>query len=139
MIYILKGLGGFLGKADDGLDQAFLCLWRSHINSTLSTSGVTDSCFSKLNQTQLISDIKMGLNVAFSNPSLNSTAGQSINTMGQSFKCLKGKLAGFTGQSTRATVVSYTNTCFPSQDSTTQLIVAAVISSFDLLALQNSN
>jgi len=127
-----------LVKADDGLDLAFLCLWKANMNGTLSTSGVTDNCFSNLNQTQLVSDIKMGLNVAFSQPSLNSTASQSIQSMATSFQCLKSKMAGFTGQSTRATVVSYTNACFPSKDNTTQQIVAAVIGSFDLLALQNS-
>ena len=108
------------------------------MNGTLSTSGVTDNCFSNLNQTQLVSDIKMGLNVAFSQPSLNSTASQSIQSIASSFQCLKSKMAGFTGQSTRSTVVSDTNSCFPSQDSTTQQIVAAVLSSFALLALQTS-
>ena len=125
-------------KADDGLDLAFLCLWKANMNGTLSTSGVTDNCFSNLNQTQLVSDIKMGLNVAFSQPSLNSTASQSIQSIASSFQCLKSKMAGFTGQSTMAAVVSDTNSCFPSQDSTTQQIVAAVLSSFDLLALENS-
>jgi hypothetical protein len=139
---IVKGFGGFFAKADsenDDLAQAFLCLWKAHINGELATAGVTDSCFSSLTQTQLILDIKSGLDIAFSQPSLSSTASQSVNKMAKSFKCLKTKMTGFTEQSTRETVVENANACFPSQDSTSQQVVSSVISSFDLLALNNSS
>ena len=116
-----------------------MCLWKVHINGKLASPGVTDNCFSSLTQTQLILDIKSGLDIAFSQPSLSSIASQSLNKMAASFKCLKTKMTGFTGQSTRETVVNNTNTCFPSQDSTTQQVVSAVISSFDLLALSSSS
>ena len=52
-----------MAQDDDGLAQAFVCLWRKNLNGTLITPGVTDNCFNGLGQTQLILDIKNGLNI----------------------------------------------------------------------------
>jgi hypothetical protein len=138
---IIKGCFGLAVKAADGSDslaQAFLCLWKLHINGELATSGNTDSCFSGLTQTQLVIDIQSALDVAFSNPSSFSTATDTQNRMALAFSCLKNQLSGFNGQSGRSNVLANTKICFPSNTTTTQSIVAAIIKSFDLLALSSS-
>ena len=128
-----------MAQDDDGLAQAFVCLWRNNLNGTLLTPDVTDNCFSDLGQTQLIIDIKNGLNIAFSQPGLSSSVSESVESIAASVICLNdfNDLMEMTSteKSTRETVIDITNACFPSNDSTTQKIVAGVISSFDILAL----
>ena len=129
-----------MAQDDDGLAQAFVCLWRNNLNGTLLTLDVTDNCFNDLDQTQLILDIKNGLNIAFSQPGLSSSASKSIKGIAASSICLKNGFNDLmemtsTEKSTRGIVIDITNKCFPSNDSTTQKIVAGVISCFDILAL----
>ncbi len=116
-----------------------MCLWRLHINGELASSGNTDSCFSGLTQTQLVIDIQSALDVAFSDPSSYATSTDTQNKMALAFSCLKNQMSGFNGKSGRSNVLANAKICFPSDDATTQRIVAAIIKSFDLLALSNSN
>jgi hypothetical protein len=137
-----KGCFGLAVKAadeSDGFVEAFLCFWKLHINGILDISGFTDSCFSGLTQTQLVIDIQSALDVAFSDPSSSSTASDSVNTMALAFSCLTKQLSDFNEQSDRTSVVASASICFPSDDTATQTVVTAIINSFDLLALSNSN
>ena len=115
-----------------------MCLWKLHINDKLEISGKTDSCFSRLNQTQLVIDVRTALDVAFSDPSLYSEASYKQDKMALAFSCLRNELSGFNGKSVRGDVLLEEKKCFPSDAATTRIIVAAVIKSFDLLALSSS-
>ena len=120
------------------MDQAFLCLWNAYLEKSLSSTGVTDACFSNSTQTQLVLDIKTGLNIAFSQPGLSPTASQSLNEMAAGFQCLDKSMQNFT-ELTSEIVIANTKTCFPLKDSTSKLIVSSVIASFGLLDVEDSS